>query len=77
MGMVVGIVFGAYFLDAISKAADAVSWIGYFTPYHYLSLSISEPNSNLSLVNIFASLTLSALMLIVSLKVYEKKDMFA
>ena len=38
MGPVVGLIFGSYFLDAISKATDAVKFLGYISPYHYLQL---------------------------------------
>ena len=77
MGMTVGIVFGSYFLNTIAKVADALSWIGYLSPFHYLDFSVSDPNYSLNFINIGMILFLSTLLLIVSYKVYEKKDISA
>jgi len=42
MGPVVGLIFGSYFLDAISKASDTVEFLGYLSPYHYLQLQAEK-----------------------------------
>ena len=74
MGMVVGIVFGSYFLNAIAKAADTVSWIGYISPFHYLDFTVSDPNYSVNYLTVGIMLLTSILLLLVSFKVYEKKD---
>jgi len=74
MGMMVGIVFGSYFLNTIAKAADTVSWIGYISPFHYLDFAVSDPNYSINFTLVGIILFVSILLLIVSYKIYEKKD---
>ncbi len=74
MGITVGIVFGSYFLNTIAKAADTVNWIGYLSPFHYLNFSISDPNYSINFGEVGIMLLVSAFMLIVSYKIYKKKD---
>ena len=74
MGMVVGIIFGFYFINAMSKAADAVSWLGYISPFHYLEFTVNDPGYE---INILASLVLLILgfsLLFLTLMLYKKKD---
>lgn len=77
MGMVVGIVFGSYFLNAISNAAETISWIGYFSPFHYLDFSVADPDYNLNFLAITIFLSVSILLLTVSYRAYERKDIGA
>ena len=74
MGMMVGIVFGSYFLNTIAKAADTVSWIGYISPFHYLDFAVSVPNYSINYTSVGIMLFLSIMLLIISYKIYEKKD---
>lgn len=77
MGMTVGIVFGSYFLNTIAKVADTVSWIGYISPFHYLDFAVTDPNYSINFSQIGIMLFLSISLLIVSYKIYEKKDITA
>lgn len=74
MGPVVGMIFGCFFLDAISNAADAVSWMGYISPYHYLKLQgvngVLETNWAVSVV----MLAVAAGLLTLAYFRYLKKD---
>jgi len=74
MGMVVGLVFGSYLLSTIAKAADALSWIGYVSPFHYLDFSVSDPDYGINVVAVGIMLFVSVLLVIVSFRVYEGKD---
>ena len=74
MGMTVGFVFGSYFLNTIAIAADAVSWIGYISPFHYLDFSVSDPNYSINFSIVGIMLFVSILLLIVSYKIYKRKD---
>jgi ABC-2 type transport system permease protein len=74
MGMVVGIIFGSYFLDAMSKAASSVEWLGYISPFHYLDFAVTSDNYS---VNIFGASTMVALgvgLLFFAFKTYSKRD---
>ena len=74
MGMTVGIVFGSYFLYTIAKVADTASWIGYISPFHYLDFSVTDPNYSINFSQVGIMLFVSILLMIVSYKIYEKKD---
>lgn len=74
MGITVGIVFGSYFLNTIAKAADTVSWIGYLSPFHYLDFVVTDPNYSINFASVGIMLFVSMTMLIVSYKIYKKKD---
>ena len=74
MGLAVGIVFGSYFLNAISKVADSVNWIAYISPFHYLDFEVNDPNFSINYPQVGIILFISILLVIVSYKIYEKKD---
>lgn len=74
MGMVVGIIFGSYFLDAMSKAASSVEWIGYISPFHYLKIATDDPNYTVNYFGIIAISTIALFLLAFSQKIYNKKD---
>ena len=77
MGMTVGIVFGSYFLNTIAKAADTVNWIGYVSPFHYLDFAITDLNYSVNFASVGIMLFASFVMVIVSYKIYKKKDISA
>ena len=77
MGMTVGIVFGSYFLNTIARAADTVNWIGYISPFRYLDFSVSDPNYSINFPIVGIILFVCTLLLIVSYKLYERKDISA
>lgn len=37
MGVTIGVIVGAFFVNFVSLLFDAVSWLGYLTPFHYYS----------------------------------------
>jgi ABC-2 type transport system permease protein len=74
MGMVVGIIFGSYFLNAISKTAESIEWIGYISGFHYLEFTPTDPNYEL---NIWATIVfpiLAILIMIFAYHTFKKKD---
>ncbi len=73
MGIVVGLTFGTYFLNAIGKSAEAVSWISYLSPFHYLEISAS-PEISFGYLAAFLMLLIGAGLLIYSNKIYANKD---
>ena len=77
MGMSVGIVFGSYFLNTIAIAANKVSWIGYISPFHYLDFSVSNPNYSINYPVVAIILSVSIILLIISYKLYKRKDINA
>ena len=74
MGIVVGLTFGMYFLEAISKATDATHWIGYISPFHYLDFNVSGGDYEINYISGIVLLALGSAALYWSNKVYLKKD---
>lgn len=74
MGIVVGLTFGTYFLNAIAKSTDATSWIGYFSPFHYLEITI-DPDFQINIIAVVLFVILSLGLLYGALTSYSKKDM--
>ena len=74
MGIVVGIIFGSYFLNAISKATDSVEWLGYLSPFHYLEFNVLDSDYSVSWISLLVLLTLGGVILKFSFSVYSKKD---
>jgi len=77
MGLVVGIVFGSYFIDAISKVTDKTNWLGYFSPYHYFGFQISNPDYGFDFVKMGLMVLVCFLLLYLSYFLYNKKDISA
>ena len=74
MGPIVGLIFGTYFLNAIASASDAVRFLAYLSPYHYMPLTLEQGEL---LVDPWACLgfgIVSAMMLVFSYKRYLKRD---
>ena len=77
MGITVGIVFGSYFLNTISKVAGSVDWLGYISPFRYLDFSISKLDYSTNVTAVFIMLLISMLLLFTAYKFYQKKDIHA
>ncbi len=74
MGLVVGITFGTYILNALGKSTEATEWLSYLSPFNYFDLSISNPGAPLQYFAAFTVLIICAVLLVISYKVYSKKD---
>ncbi len=77
MGMAVGLVFGAFFLSAIAKAADGLDWIGYVTPFGYLGFEIFEPGYGVAWGPALFFIFVGILLLVLALKQFERLDIGA
>lgn len=69
-----GIIFGSYFLDAMAKAASAVDWLGYISPFHYLGFSTTDPDYSVNYIGIIILLALGVSLLWFDFKTYSKRD---
>ncbi|MBD3637711.1 MAG: ABC transporter permease [Crocinitomicaceae bacterium] len=74
MGMVVGITFGSYFVNAVSKSTDTTEWLGYFSPFHYMNFEITDPGYSFDYISGVIMLVMGIAMLLYSNKKYGKKD---
>ena len=73
MGIVVGMTFGTYFLNAIGKSADAVEWISYISPFRYLEIT-KDPTVPFNYAGAAILLVIATGMLLYANTVYTKKD---
>lgn len=74
MGIVVGLTFGSYFLNALSQSTDAINWLGYFSPFHYMDFNISNADYSVDIISAAVILIVSVAALYISMKQYDKKD---
>lgn len=77
MGMIVGVVFGMYFISAIAKAADAVNFIGYISPFNYVTFDVLNPNYSVHWLPGILLCLISFGFLYSSLRIFTKKDIEA
>jgi ABC-2 type transport system permease protein len=73
MGLVVGMTFGSYFIDAIGKSTDATKWLSYFSPFHYFE--INQP-TQINYFAILAFLLISAILVVVAHRRFLSKDIY-
>ncbi|MCR9172443.1 MAG: ABC transporter permease [bacterium] len=74
MGMVVGIIFGSYFLNAVSRTAESIEWLGYFSPFHYLDFDPLNPEYSANWIGMAVMVVISAGFLFAAFRLFEKKD---
>lgn len=74
MGMVVGIIFGSYFINAMAKAAESVEWMGYISPFNYLEFNVTDPDYSFNIWGSVSLLLIGGLILLFARTTYLKKD---
>ncbi|MCB9195274.1 MAG: ABC transporter permease subunit [Flavobacteriales bacterium] len=74
MGMVVGLTFGTYFLNAIGKSTDQTEVIGFASPFHYFDFTVFDPDYSFNFFGAFLFLVLSSGMIYLSYKTFSRKD---
>jgi len=70
----IAIVFGAYFLDAISKITPKSNWFGYISPFKFVNTDVLNPNYGLEVWRVGYFITVSLLCLCAGYLRYRKKD---
>ena len=74
MGLVFGIIFGSYFLNAMSKATEATEWMGYISPFNYADFNVGDPNYSLSILGVITLLVLAVVAVLFARYRYERRD---
>lgn len=77
MAISVALIFGSYFIDAISKIADKVNWLGYISPFHYLDFNVADINYSINVFNVFVAIILASVLIVMSYHIYNKRDIVA
>jgi beta-exotoxin I transport system permease protein len=74
MGISVGVVFGGYLINALSKISSSTEWIGYFSPFNYVNFSAGQADFTYSWAGISGLLILGSILIIIGAKVFNRKD---
>ena len=74
MGLVFGIIFGLYFLNAISKASESIEWLAYISPFNYLDFNVSGDDYSVHISATIVFLVLSAILVFAARLLFERKD---
>jgi len=72
----IGLVIILYFIFTLSKITGSVAKIGYLTPYKYVDTNVLNPAYKLNPVSLMFFIGISLLLLVVSYRLYLRKDIY-
>jgi ABC-2 type transport system permease protein len=74
--MGIGLVLILYFVFTISNITESLSWIGYISPYKFLSLDVLDPKYRIEWVSLLYFIGLSLLLVFSANRFYRRKDIY-
>jgi len=74
MGLVFGIIFGSYFLNAMSKATEATEWMGYISPFNYVDFNVGDSDYSVNLLGVAVLIFLAIGCVVYARFRYEGRD---
>jgi len=72
----IGLVIILYFVFTISKITESMAKIGYLTPFKYVDTNVIDPAYRLDPVNLIYFTGISLLLLVLSFRLYLRKDIY-
>ncbi len=72
----IGLVIILYFVFTISKITESMTKIGYLTPFKYVDTNVIDPAYRLDPVNLIYFTGISLLLLVLSYRLYLRKDIY-
>jgi ABC-2 type transport system permease protein len=72
----IGLVIILYFVFTISKITQSVAKIGYLTPFKYVDTNVIDPAYRLDPVNVIYFIGFTLFFLVVSYRIYLRKDIY-
>jgi ABC-2 type transport system permease protein len=72
----IGLVIILYFVFTISKITQSVAKIGYLTPFQYVDTNVIDPAYRLHPVSLIYFTGISLLLLVLSYRLYLRKDIY-
>ena len=74
MGPVVGVIFGSYFLNAVSKSAESIEWMGYISPFRYLDFTPLDEHYEVNWIGLSCLVAIGCLLILIARRLFLKKD---
>ena len=72
----IGLVIILYFVFTISKITESIAKIGYLTPFQYVDTNVIDPAYRLDPVSLVYFIGLSVTLLVLSYRIYLRKDIY-
>ena len=72
----IGLVLVFYFIYTISKITESASKIGYLSPFKYVNMEVINPAYKLDLWNLSYFIGISLVLLGISYRLYNRKDIY-
>ena len=72
----IGLVIILYFVFTISKITESVTLLGYLTPFKYVDTNVIDPAYRLHPVSLIYFVGISMTLLVLSYRVYLRKDIY-
>jgi ABC-2 type transport system permease protein len=72
----IGMVLFFYFIYTLSKITESVGQIGYLSPFKYVRLDAGNPEYKLETGHLLYFMGISLLLLIISYRIYRRKDIY-
>jgi ABC-2 type transport system permease protein len=70
----IGIVFGGYLIDVLSKATQSASKFGYISPFKFVDSGVLRPDYGLEWWRVLYFLGISLVLITLTFVIYKKKD---
>jgi ABC-type transport system involved in multi-copper enzyme maturation permease subunit len=72
----IGLVLFFYFIYTLSKITESIAKIGYLSPFKYVNVNAISPAYKLSLWNLLYFTGISLLLIGISYRLYNRKDIY-
>jgi ABC-2 type transport system permease protein len=72
----IGLVIILYFVFTLSKITESLGKIGYLTPFKYVDTNVIDPAYKLNPINLMYFIGISMLLLVLSYRLYLRKDIY-
>ena len=72
--MLIGVVFGGFFIDILSKVTASTDKFGYLSPFKFVDAGVLRPDYGLEWWRVLYFLGLSLVLITLTFVIYKKKD---
>lgn len=72
--ILIGVVFGGYLIDVLSKVSASTEKLGYLSPFKFIDAGVLRPDYSLEWWRVLYFLGLSLVLITLTFVIYKKKD---